>query len=43
MYDVVHSRLTHAGPLPAATNADAAMEAAFESPCCEPAQVLMKP
>ena len=45
VYDIGRSHLTHVGPNPAntATFADAAMEAAFERPCCEPAQVLMKP
>ena len=42
VYDIGRSHLTHSGPR-AITNADAAMEAAFERPCCEPAQVLMKP
>jgi len=45
VYDIGHSHLKHQGPNPAvtATFADVAMEAAFERPCCEPAQPLMKP
>ena len=43
LYDIGRSTLTHRGPRPSFSNMDAAMEAAFESPCCEPAQVLMKP
>ena len=43
VYNIGHSHLTHTGPKPAPTNADAAMEAAFESPCCEPAQPMTKP
>jgi len=43
VYNIGRSTLTHVGPRPAMSNADAAMEAAFERPCCEPAQPLMKP
>ncbi len=43
VYNIGHSTLTHVGPRPAQTNAEAAFEAAFERPCCEPAQPLMKP
>ena len=43
VYNIGRSNLTHAGPKPAPTNMDAALEAANERPCCEPAQVLMKP
>ena len=47
VYDIGRSTLTHTGPRPAFTNADAAMEAAMEAAsersCCEPAAPLMKP
>ena len=43
VYDIGRSRLTHTGPRPTPTNLDAAMEAALERGCCEPAQPLMKP
>ena len=45
VYDIGHSTLKHKGPNPAVTTtyADVAMEAAFERPCCEPAQPLMMP
>ena len=43
VYDIGRSTLTHNGPRPAFTNADAAMEAAMERPCCEPASPLKKP
>jgi len=43
VYNIGRSTLTHTGPRPAFTNADAAMEATMERPCCEPAQPLMKP
>ena len=43
LYEVGRSTLTHQGPRPSLTNMDAAMEAAYERSCCEPATVLMKP
>ncbi len=43
VYDIGRSNLTHTGPRPSFTNAQAALEAAFESGCCEPAHPLMKP
>ncbi len=43
VYDIGHSTLTHTGPLPERTNLDAALEAAYERGCCEPATPLMKP
>ena len=43
VYDIGHSHLSHNGPKKAVTNADAAIEASMESPCCAPAQPLMKP
>ena len=43
LYDISRSHLTHTGPKPAYTLADAAIEATMERGCCEPAQVLMKP
>ena len=43
VYNIGASRLTHTGPLPERTNLDAALEAAYERGCCEPATPLMKP
>ena len=43
VYNIGRSHLTHTGPKPAFTLADAAIEAAGERGCCEPAQPLMKP
>ena len=41
VYDIGRSTLTHQGPR--ATNMEAALEAAGERSCCEPAQPLMMP
>ena len=43
VYNIGRSHLTHTGPKSAFTLADAAIEAAGERGCCEPAQPLMKP
>ncbi|MBQ3425247.1 MAG: ribonucleoside triphosphate reductase, partial [Clostridia bacterium] len=43
VYDIGRSHLSHSGPRPAYTNAEAAMEAAGERGCCEPARPMMKP
>ena len=41
VYNIGHSVLTHVGPRP--TLADAALEAAFETPCCAPAEPMTAP
>ncbi|MBR6954898.1 MAG: ribonucleoside triphosphate reductase [Clostridia bacterium] len=41
VYDIGHSHLTHVGPRP--TTEDAAMEAAFEAPCCAPVEPVIAP
>ena len=41
VYDIGRSHLSHVGPIPAPD--DAAIEAAFEKPCCAPAEPYMEP
>ncbi len=41
VYDIGRSHLNHVGPVP--TPDDAAIEAAFEKPCCAPAEPYMEP
>ena len=41
VYNIGHSHLTHTGPRP--TLSDAAVEAAFETPCCAPSDPMTVP